>query len=95
MAACKSAPKKITLQSELRRLRLSLGLSARALATRVGIDVAWISRVESGHSCRLETLRLIAQGLAVSKPAWEALKQLWLQHQDSECAPGPAPARKR
>lgn len=53
-------------------LRLGLGISATALASRCDLNRRSIERILKGGSCTLDTLRTIASVLDVH--AWELLK---------------------
>ncbi|MGE3798649.1 MAG: helix-turn-helix domain-containing protein, partial [Thermomicrobiales bacterium] len=57
-----------SLGSQLRRLRLAAALSQEDLAGRSGVSVRTISDLERGirSTARLETLRLLAEGLGLS-----------------------------
>lgn len=59
---------------EARRLRVSQGLKGVDVASRVGIDRAYLSRVES-HSLRMKPQRFLAlcEALGVDNPADLAL----------------------
>jgi transcriptional regulator with XRE-family HTH domain len=54
----------------LRRLRLDAGLTQMELSNRSGLDMAEISRLETGlRDVRLSTIVRLADGLEVSLPA--------------------------
>ncbi len=50
----------------IRRSRESLGLTRPSYATRCGLSVATIKKVELGHVLRLDTLVRLANGLGLS-----------------------------
>ncbi|MCX4239410.1 helix-turn-helix domain-containing protein [Paraliomyxa miuraensis] len=50
----------------IRRSRESLGLTRPSYATRCGLSVATIKKVELGHDLRLDTLVRLARGLGLS-----------------------------
>lgn len=50
----------------IRRSRESLGLTRSSYATRCGLSIATIKKVELGHDLRLDTLVRLATGLGLS-----------------------------
>jgi transcriptional regulator with XRE-family HTH domain len=55
---------RIQIGAELRALRLSRGLSTRALAELAGIGYAHIARIEAGrYNLRVDTVAKIAEAL--------------------------------
>src|SRR5215204_1497986 len=59
----------------LRRWRLAAGLSQEALADRAGLSAKGIAQLETGRRTapRAETLRLLAEALALDPAQWAQL----------------------
>ena len=68
---CRGKNKLITMHfgATLRLLRMESGISLRALAQRVGVSGAYLSRVENGHDPAPTPDRLIAIADAIGVPA--------------------------
>lgn len=71
------APKsQLALAAAIRQIRNREGLTQEELATRAGVHLTWISRVESGrHDLMRSSLLGIADGLGVTMVELEALAE--------------------
>ncbi|KAA8731117.1 helix-turn-helix transcriptional regulator [Acinetobacter qingfengensis] len=70
------APQHVWLRQYLIQRRLELGLSQRALATRLGVIYSFIGKVETGDR-RLDIFELISYCSALELDAIEVLQQIY------------------
>lgn len=55
-----------TLGENVKRLRVAAGLSQQALASKAGISLRTLTRIEAGKDCTVGTLGFLVEHLGVS-----------------------------
>lgn len=65
---------RLQLAAQLRRLRKEKNLTQEAMAERVGIDIRYYQRIESGkpNAVKIDTLEKLAKALNI--PVWKLLR---------------------